>query len=89
MRKAVLTITEAAYYVGLREGAILRSTRQGTIPYRRIGRRRVFIKAELDLWLALLPGVSVADALAVAHAADDHRRSRRLAAAKPALHATA
>jgi excisionase family DNA binding protein len=45
MTPAVLTITEAAYVLRCREASIVRLTREGRIPYRRIGRRLVFITA--------------------------------------------
>jgi Helix-turn-helix domain len=87
MKKAVLNPTDAAYFLSLREASIVRLAREGMIPYRRIGRRLVFIKAELETWLSLLPGVRVADALAAQHARTDAMRTRRRRPA--ALQATA
>jgi excisionase family DNA binding protein len=87
MKKAVLGITDAAYFLSLREGAIVRLAREGRIPYRRIGRKIVFIKAEMETWLFRLPGVSVSDAIAAQHAHTDAIRSRRRRPA--ALQATA
>ena len=88
MKQAVFNCTDAAYYLGLREGTVVRATRHGTIPYRRIGRRILFIKADLDTWLSLLPGVSVVDAVAAQHAHTD-AMTRRRRRPVPALQATA
>jgi excisionase family DNA binding protein len=62
MSNAIMNPTNAAAYLSLREGAIVRLAREGMIPYRRIGRRLIFVRAELELWLSQLPGVCVADA---------------------------
>ena len=77
MKPAVLNITEAACVLSCRKASIVRLTREGRIPYRRIGRRLVFITAELDLWLSRLPGVSVVDAVAASHA-QPHKPPPRL-----------
>jgi excisionase family DNA binding protein len=83
MSNAIMNPTNAAAYLSLREGAIVRLAREGMIPYRRIGRRLIFVRAELELWLSQLPGVCVADAVAAQraqHEAMVTRRQRRIVA---------
>ena len=77
MENAVLNVTDAAYFLRCRERTIIRLTREGRIPYRRLGRRLLFLPAELDLWLSQLPGVSVADAVAAQHTEHEARAQRR------------
>lgn len=51
--KTVLSITQAANYLGLRERAIADLVDAGNIPYRRIGRDSFFDRDELDAWVAM------------------------------------
>jgi excisionase family DNA binding protein len=89
MTPAILTITQAAYMLSLREAAISRLAREGLIPYRRLGRRLLFLPAELETWLSLLPGVSVAEAVAAQHAQHDAMTKRRYRRPTVAAQATA
>ncbi len=48
--------------IGLAEKKTRAMVARGLIPHRRLGGRIVFIRAELERWLASLPGCSVAEA---------------------------
>jgi excisionase family DNA binding protein len=48
--KTVLSITQAAYYLGLRERAIVELANKKTLPHRKIGKEYFFDLAELDAW---------------------------------------
>jgi excisionase family DNA binding protein len=61
--KGVMTMTEAAYYLGVTEDALYQSIKDKSVPHHRWGRKIIFLLRELDEWLAKLPGVSVAEAL--------------------------
>jgi excisionase family DNA binding protein len=89
MLKAVLNVTDAAYFLSCRERAIIRLTREGRIPYRRLGRRLIFIQAELETWLSRLPGVRVTEAVDASHAQHDAMRKRRYRRPAVAAQATA
>ena len=45
------TVEEAARYLGISEGTLIKALRAGTIPARRLGRRWIISKAALDDWL--------------------------------------
>jgi excisionase family DNA binding protein len=57
--KAVLTITEAAYYLASTEDALRKLIEADRIPYRRQGKCVLFVQRDLDKWLNRLRGVSV------------------------------
>lgn len=58
MTPATMRIRQAAEYLGETEATIRSRISRGTLPYRRLGGRIVLIKAELDNYLASLPGVT-------------------------------
>lgn len=62
--KAVLMITEAGCLLRTSEHDVQALVREHAIPFRKLGRRLVFLEDELDEWLRGLPGVSVEQALA-------------------------
>jgi excisionase family DNA binding protein len=57
--KAVLTITDAAYYTGLRERDLMDLIDAQKIPYRKRGKKVLFLIRELDAWLDTLPGLTM------------------------------
>jgi len=59
----VMRITKAAAYLDLTEGALHNAVQSESVPFHRDGRRLLFLKEDLDLWLSRLPGTSVSDAL--------------------------
>jgi excisionase family DNA binding protein len=59
--KAVLTVMEAAYYLGSTEKTLHDLVRNGQIPFRKRGSKIVFIQRELDAWLDQLPGLRLKD----------------------------
>lgn len=62
---AMLNVREGAHYLGTSEKSIRHLIGRGRLPHRRIGRRVVLVKAEIDAWIDTLPGVSLADVSAV------------------------
>lgn len=58
----VLDVRSGAAFIGISEKAIRGKVARGVIPYRRLGGRIIFLKAELEGWLAALPGVTFAEA---------------------------
>jgi excisionase family DNA binding protein len=61
---ALLDIQAAAIYLSTTRNSLYDLVKRGGIPCRRIGRKLVFVKAELDTWLQQLPGITVARAIA-------------------------
>jgi excisionase family DNA binding protein len=57
--KGIMTITEAAAYLATSEAAIYKMVESESIPHHRMGKRIVFVQAEIDQWVALLAGTSV------------------------------
>lgn len=60
----LLDITAGAEFMGGTPDALRAQVRRGTIPYRRMGGRIVFIRAELEKFISELPGVTVEEACA-------------------------
>lgn len=69
--KAVLSATEAAYYLGLSESTIRKLVSVGKMPFRRQGDRLLFIIQDLDLWVNSLMGLSAAEAIRLLRGVDD------------------
>ncbi len=65
---AVLTPRDAARYLQCGRKALYEAVKHGEIPYRKLGRRLLFLKADLDAWLSRRPGVSVDEAVKVVQA---------------------
>jgi excisionase family DNA binding protein len=65
---AVLTVREACAYLNTPKKSLYAAIKREAIPFRRLGRKIIFRKAELDTWLATLPGVSVEQATAIVQA---------------------
>ena len=59
--KAYLTTEDVAHLLGRTPKAIRRLVERGQLPYRKLGRRIVFLRAELDAFIEALPGVRPAD----------------------------
>jgi excisionase family DNA binding protein len=59
--KAYLTTDDVARLLGRTPKAIRRMVERGQLPYRKLGRRILFLRAELDEFIAALPGVRPAD----------------------------
>jgi excisionase family DNA binding protein len=57
-----------AQYLGASEKTIRAGVARHLIPHRRLGGRIVFPLVEIDRWLAQLPGLGAADAVANARA---------------------
>jgi excisionase family DNA binding protein len=60
---AVLDMKDAATYLSTTRHALYDIVERG-IPCRRLGRKYLFLKADLDAWLQQLPGITVAQAIA-------------------------
>ena len=60
---AVMNKTTAANYLGTSKPSLSHLVNKGGIPCRRIGRKYVFLTADLDAWLQELPGITVAQAI--------------------------
>lgn len=57
----VLTVSQLAARLGLTERAIRGRVARHLIPFKKMGARVVFLGAEIDAWLASLPGCSLAE----------------------------
>lgn len=60
-RQAVFDIPRAAALLGLTEKALRRQVERGRIPFRRLGRKLIFLESEIQAWLETLPGVTLKD----------------------------
>ena len=60
---AVMRPKAAAAYLSMTLAGLRFALRKGAIPCRRQGRNHIFLKADLDSWLAALPGINVEAAL--------------------------
>ena len=58
-----VSLREAAIYLGRTEKALRKLVERRAVPFRRAGKRLVFDLAELDRWVASLPGVALAEAV--------------------------
>ena len=56
-------LSEAASYLGKTPKALRKLVERRAVPFRRAGKRLVFDLAELDRWVAGLPGVTLEEAL--------------------------
>jgi len=56
-----LTTEEVALLLGRTQKAIRRMVERGQLPYRKLGRRVLFLRAELEEFLEALPGLRPAD----------------------------
>lgn len=53
--KELLNATEASEYLGISRASLNRYVRQGLIPCRQVGRKRIYSKPALDKWVACEP----------------------------------
>ena len=56
-------LPEAAVFLGMTQKALRKRVERKTIPFRRAGKRLIFDLAELQEWVASLPGVTTEEAL--------------------------
>jgi len=73
MEKKYITVPELADRYGWTESSVWQRLYRGQIPHRRWGRRVLIPVAELEQFLAALPGCTAAEALAAvgaSHAAE-------------------
>jgi excisionase family DNA binding protein len=59
MPNQALTLPKAAEFMGLSHASIYKLVAVGKIPYRKQGRRLLFLKCELEQYLLQLPGLSL------------------------------
>jgi hypothetical protein len=71
---AVLTVADCAAFLGTTEVAIRARIRQRQLPFRRLGRQIVFLRTELPVYLAALPGCLPSDTLSSAESAHPWER---------------
>jgi excisionase family DNA binding protein len=57
------TLPEVAFYLGKTNKAVEKLVERRQIPFRRVQRRLIFDFAEIDQWLASLPGTTLKEAL--------------------------
>jgi excisionase family DNA binding protein len=60
-QKKYLTLEEVAILLGRTPKSIYHMVERGLLPYRKLGRRVVFLQAELDEFIEALPGLRPAD----------------------------
>jgi len=58
-KSAVLDVTNAAAFLGTTEKGLRRQVERGRIPFRRLGRKLIFLEPELRAWVEGLPGLSL------------------------------
>ena len=61
MRDRLLDVLETAAMLGRSENAVRRMVERRQIPYRKSGRRVLFLESELRAFIEALPGLSLAD----------------------------
>lgn len=59
---ALLGVPEAAVFLGSSERSLRWHVARGLVPYRKLGARIVFRRAELESFVEALPGVTLKDA---------------------------
>jgi excisionase family DNA binding protein len=64
MDKRYLSVKEVAEYLGRTEKSIYISVGRRQLPYRKLGKKLVFDRLEIDKFIAALPGATFEDALA-------------------------
>jgi len=61
MRDRLLDVPETATILGRSENAVRRMVERRQIPYRKSGRRVLFLESELQAFMEALPGLSIED----------------------------
>jgi excisionase family DNA binding protein len=61
MRDRLLDVPETAAMLGRSQNAVRRMVERRQIPYRKSGRRVLFMESELRAYIEALPGLSLAD----------------------------
>ena len=64
MDKRLLTLKEAARYLGKTDKALYLSVMRKEVPFRKWGKKLIFDRMELDKFISTLPGVTFEDVLA-------------------------
>ena len=63
MDERLLSLKQAAIYLGKSEKALYKSAERREVPFRRWGRKLVFDRHELDAFIKALPGLSLEEVL--------------------------
>ena len=63
MKNAMCDLTEAAEILGITQKALRARVARQAVPYRKLGGRVMFVRAELERFIEALPGVSLESAL--------------------------
>jgi len=61
MREKLLGVEEAAEMLGRSENAVRRMVERRQLPFRKSGRRVLFLESELRAFIETLPGLSLED----------------------------
>lgn len=56
---AMLDVKGAASLLGMTEKGLRRQVERRRVPYRRLGRKLVFIRSEIEAWIYGLPGAKL------------------------------
>lgn len=59
IKAGALNVTSAAAFLGTTEKALRRQVERGRVPFRRLGKKIIFLQSELAAWLEGLPGVTL------------------------------
>jgi len=59
MTERLMTVEEAATMLGRTPHAVYRMAARRQLPYRKAGRRLVFVQSELQAFISALPGVTL------------------------------
>jgi excisionase family DNA binding protein len=59
----LLSVREAAAFLGMTQDALRARIKRRVVPFRRLGGRVIFLRSELEQYIARLPGVDTDEAL--------------------------
>lgn len=73
-KPAVFDVSGAAAFLGTTEKALRRQVERGRVPFRRLGRKLIFLQPELAEWLRGLPGLTLSEVQAMRERRGDTSR---------------
>jgi hypothetical protein len=71
-----VSLQAAAIFIDHTEKALRKLVERRKVPFRRNGRRLLFVLQELEIWFHSLPGVTLEEALVRNAPTDERRRAR-------------
>ena len=65
IQAAILDLRGAACLLGMTEKGLRRQVERGRVPYRRLGRKLIFVRSEIESWFQRLPGLTLEEVDAI------------------------